>query len=82
MPDRGEVWVADLNPRRGTEPGQTRPVLIVQAQALLDAGRPLPHHDPRPSPLRHPTGAYTPGTLKSWVVTEAGEKCGLDVHRC
>ncbi len=40
MPERGEVWVADLNPRVGTEPGKTRPVLIVQAQALLDAGHP------------------------------------------
>lgn len=40
MPDRGDVWVADLSPRRGTEPGKTRPVLIVQAQALLDAGHP------------------------------------------
>ncbi len=40
MPDRGDIWVADLNPRRGTEPGKTRPVLIVQAQALLDAGHP------------------------------------------
>ena len=40
MPDRGEIWVADLNPRRGTEPGKTRPVLIVQAQALLDVGHP------------------------------------------
>lgn len=40
MPDRGDVWLADLNPRRGTEPGKTRPVLIVQAQALLDAGHP------------------------------------------
>lgn len=40
MPERGEVWVADLNPRQGTEPGKTRPVLVVQAQALLDAGHP------------------------------------------
>jgi mRNA interferase MazF len=40
MPDRGEVWLANLDPRRGTEPGKTRPVLIVQAQALLDAGHP------------------------------------------
>ena len=37
---RGEIWLADLNPRRGTEPGKTRPVLIVQAQALLDAEHP------------------------------------------
>jgi mRNA-degrading endonuclease toxin of MazEF toxin-antitoxin module len=40
MPERGEIWLANLNPRRGTEPGKTRPVLIVQAQALLDAGNP------------------------------------------
>jgi mRNA interferase MazF len=39
-PKRGEVWLANLNPHRGTEPGKTRPVLIVQAQALLDAGHP------------------------------------------
>jgi mRNA interferase MazF len=37
---RGEVWLADINPPRGTEPGRTRPVLIVQSQALLDAGHP------------------------------------------
>lgn len=37
---RGEVVLADLNPQRGTEPGKTRPVLIVQSQALLDAGHP------------------------------------------
>ena len=40
MPTRGQVWLADLNPPRGTEPGKTCPVLIVQAQALLDAGHP------------------------------------------
>ena len=37
---RGEIWLADLNPRQGTEPGKTRPVLIVQAQPLLDAEHP------------------------------------------
>jgi len=37
---RGEIWLADLNPRGGTEPGKTRPVLIVQAQPLLDAEHP------------------------------------------
>ena len=40
MPNRGEVWLASLDPPHGTEPGKTRPVLIVQAQALLDAGHP------------------------------------------
>lgn len=37
MPERGEVWIADLNPLSGTEAGKARPVLIVRAQALLDA---------------------------------------------
>ncbi len=40
MRNQGEVWLANLNPGRGTEPGKTRPVLIVQNQALLDSGHP------------------------------------------
>ncbi|MBF6571144.1 MAG: type II toxin-antitoxin system PemK/MazF family toxin [Candidatus Binataceae bacterium] len=40
MPERGAVWLANLNPRRGTEPGKNRPVLIVQAQTLTDAAHP------------------------------------------
>ena len=40
MRNRGDVWLADLNPTRGTEPDKTRPVLIVQSQALLDADHP------------------------------------------
>lgn len=38
--EHGAVWLADLNPQCGTEPGKTRPVLIIQNQALLDAGHP------------------------------------------
>ena len=40
MPDRGEVWLANLGPGLGTEPGKRRPVLIAQSQALLDARHP------------------------------------------
>ena len=29
-----EIWIADLNPHIGTEPGKTRPVLIVQTNLL------------------------------------------------
>jgi len=29
-----EIWVADLNPKIGTESGKTRPVLIVQTNLL------------------------------------------------
>jgi len=38
--NHGEVWLADLNPGRGAEPGKMRPVLIFQNQALLDALHP------------------------------------------
>ena len=38
--ERGTIWLANLNPQKGTEPGKTRPVLILQDQALLDAGHP------------------------------------------
>ena len=40
MRNRGEIWLADLDPRHGTEPGKTRPVLIIQSQALLDVDHP------------------------------------------
>ncbi|MGX1024481.1 type II toxin-antitoxin system PemK/MazF family toxin [Flavobacterium sp. CS20] len=29
-----EIWIADLNPRIGTEPGKKRPVLIIQSNLL------------------------------------------------
>lgn len=29
-----EIWIADLNPQIGTEPGKTRPVLTVQTDLL------------------------------------------------
>lgn len=38
---RGEVWVANLNPSRGREAGKIRPVLVVQADELTDAGTPM-----------------------------------------
>jgi len=31
-----EIWLANLDPRFGTEAGKTRPVLIVQTDALND----------------------------------------------
>jgi mRNA interferase MazF len=29
-----EIWIADLNPKIGTEPGKTRPVLVIQTNLL------------------------------------------------
>ena len=37
---QGEVWLANLNPTRGTEPGKCHPVLIIQNQTLLDIEHP------------------------------------------
>ncbi len=38
---RGEVWTANLNPTRGRQIGKIRPVLIIQADELIDAGVPM-----------------------------------------
>jgi len=37
---RGVVYLADLNPRLGTEPGKVRPVVVIQTDLLNDAGHP------------------------------------------
>lgn len=29
-----EIWITDLNPQIGTEPGKTRPVLVIQTNLL------------------------------------------------
>ena len=34
-----EIWIADLNPTMGTEPGKVRPVIVVQTDLLNK------HHD-------------------------------------
>ena len=36
----GEIWLADLSPKVGTELGKLRPVLVIQDQILLDAEHP------------------------------------------
>ncbi|MEA1923163.1 MAG: type II toxin-antitoxin system PemK/MazF family toxin [Pseudomonadota bacterium] len=35
-----EIWLADLNPQTGTEPGKTRPVLVVQTNLLNQVSHP------------------------------------------
>ena len=39
-PRRGELWSADLNPRRGSEPGKVRPVLVLQSDLLNETDHP------------------------------------------
>ena len=36
----GTLWAADLSPRRGTEPGKVRPVLVVQTDMLSGVAHP------------------------------------------
>jgi len=37
---RGVLYLADLSPRAGTEPGKVRPVLVIQTDLLSQAGHP------------------------------------------
>ena len=37
---RGALYLADLSPRRGSEPGKVRPVLVIQTDLLNEAGHP------------------------------------------
>ena len=37
---RGTLYLADLNPRVGTEPGKTRPVMVIQTDLLNEADHP------------------------------------------
>ncbi len=36
----GTLYLADLSPRRGTEPGKRRPVLVIQNDYLNETGHP------------------------------------------
>jgi mRNA interferase MazF len=64
-----EIWIADLNPRIGTEPGKVRPVVIVQTDLLN---------------RHHPSAVICPLTTKvqpgSEILREHLPKgsCGLD----
>jgi mRNA interferase MazF len=37
---RGSLYLADLSPHRGTEPGKIRPVLVIQTDLLNDERHP------------------------------------------
>lgn len=40
IPEYGTLYLADLSPRFGTEPGKLRPVLVVQSNLLNTTGHP------------------------------------------
>lgn len=37
---RGAIYLANLNPPRGTEPGKTRPCVVIQSNLLSGVGHP------------------------------------------
>jgi mRNA interferase MazF len=39
-PRRGELWTADLNLGRGSEPGKIRPVVVIQSDLLNETDHP------------------------------------------
>jgi mRNA interferase MazF len=40
MMRRGEIWVANLNPNKGSEVGKIRPVVILQEDRIIATGLP------------------------------------------
>ncbi len=38
--EHGRLYLADLNPGAGTEPGKTRPILVIQSDLLNGVGHP------------------------------------------
>ena len=40
QPKHGGLFVVDLNPRRGSEAGKIRPVLVIQTDLLNEVGHP------------------------------------------
>jgi len=40
IPERGGIYLANLIPSRGTEPGKTRPCVVIQNELLNESGHP------------------------------------------
>jgi len=40
MFERGGIYLANLNPNKGNEPGKTRPIIVFQANALNEVNHP------------------------------------------
>ena len=66
-----DVWLADLNPRYGTESGKSRPVVIVQTNVLNELAHPstiicplTTNVIPDAYPLRVRLSAKEAGTVK------------------
>lgn len=74
---RGEIWVARLNPNQGQEVGKTRPVVVLQADALSRGGLPTVLAAPLSTqfrqglePLRILVSARDRLLVDSWICIE------------
>lgn len=76
---RGHLYLADLSPALGTEAGKTRPVLVIQSDALNDA----PHASTTVLPC---TTRFTGGNLLRVSLPKgiAGnrQECEIMVDQC
>ena len=70
---RGEVWVANLNPNKGSETGKIRPVVVFQENRLTAAGLPTVIVIPLTTQLRK-------GLEPLRVAIRARDRLGKDCH--
>ena len=73
MMQRGEIWVATLNPSKGAEAGKIRPVVIFQEDRLTAAGLPTVIVLPLTSQLRE-------GLEPLRVAVRARDRLSKDCH--
>jgi mRNA interferase MazF len=70
---RGEVWIANLNPNKGSETGKIRPVVVFQENRLTAAGLPTVIVIPLTTQLRK-------GLEPLRVAIRARDRLGSDCH--
>ena len=67
--NRFEVWIVDMNPGRGSEPGKIRPVVVVQTDFL--------HKLNYPSTIICPISSQKKGVSKIRIPVTPSEENGL-----
>lgn len=69
MLKRFDIWIADMNPPLGSEPGKIRPVVIVQSDIL--------HHFNYPATIVCPISSQQKGVSKIRIPVVPSENNGL-----
>jgi len=82
-----DIWVTDMNPGKGTEPGKIRPVLIVQSNILHKLGHfstivcPISSQKRDITILRIPVKASEKNGLKNASSVLADQMTAIDLSR-